>query len=297
MLHSPAAWAQSASAPLDVNALVSDASRNGKTLSRRVFDYTWTSKNTTREANKRGEVTKESVRVYEVYPVPSRDHVVQKLISVNGAALSPKRAEKEQKRVMGELMLEVMMPLEVSLPEAEVVPQDDKGCPQFGIWTELEGFGGREISFGISDFLCAGEFSAPRTARLNERDVILLDFRPRADFRANTPAKAPVARMHGTVWIDAQDRVVMRIEAWLAQSSGAKPVSASAPARPAPALIFEDTRLPDGMWVRTLRYINTIQNPLAFNGVNVEWRQDFSEYRRYNTEFKEYKLEEPKAQP
>jgi hypothetical protein len=300
VLQTADAWAQTvgaAGASLDVGALIGESLRNGKRMSGRVFDYTWTSRNTTREANKRGEVTKETVRVYEVFPVPSRAYVVQKLISVNGSALSPKRAAKEQQRVMAELMLDGMMPVVATLDEVTPALADEKRCPAFGIWTELEGFGGKTISFGVSDFLCACEFSAPRTTQIHERETIMLNFRPRPDFIPEVLAKAPIAKLQGTIWIDAKDKVVARIEAWPALSIAKNAQETTSEARPAPALVFEDIRLPDGMWVRSLRHLNTIPNPSLFNGVNVEWRQEFSDYKRYNTEFKDYRLDAPKAQP
>jgi hypothetical protein len=48
------------------------------------------------------------------------------------------------------------------------------------------------------------------------------------------------------------------------------------------------------MWVRRTRYIDTRKDPLAFNGLNLEWKQEFGSYLRYFTEFKDYKVEEPK---
>ncbi len=55
-------------------------------------------KETAREINSKGEVKKETVKVYEVFPIANREPVM-KLISENGVPLSGERAAKEQKRV------------------------------------------------------------------------------------------------------------------------------------------------------------------------------------------------------
>ena len=55
-------------------------------------------KETGREINSKGEVKKETVKVYEVFPIAHREPVM-KLISENGVPLAGERAAKEQKRV------------------------------------------------------------------------------------------------------------------------------------------------------------------------------------------------------
>ena len=52
-------------------------------------------KETDREINSKGEMKKETIKVYEVFPIANREPVM-KLISENGVALSGERAAKEQ---------------------------------------------------------------------------------------------------------------------------------------------------------------------------------------------------------
>jgi len=89
----------------------------------------------------------------------------------------------------------------------------------------------------------------------------------------------------------AADRVVARVEAWLA----ADPRSADPLAMKTEdaAVVFEDARLAAGMWVRRLRYVNTTREPAAFNNLNLEWRQEFADYTRYHAEFKRYDFDAP----
>ena len=281
---------QSAAPTPDVPALVAAAQRNGESMYRRAFEYSWSSKTHVRRLNKRGRVVNETSQEHEVYPLAGRAFVVQKLVGENGQPLQPKRAAREQQRVNAELAQADL--IAAAFADSLAAAMESTGCTSFGIWTVLNAPGGKETSFGVSDFLCFGEFSSPRVERVGGRDAIVLDFRPRAGFTPPSLDKSPFARLVGRVWIDAADKVVTRVEAWLAADArgGADPRALS---RADAVLLFEDARLPTGMWVRALRYVNTTREPAAFNGLNMELRQEFTDYKRYYAEVKQYVLESP----
>ena len=78
---------------LDIPGLMREVSRNQDVLEERTAEYAFTQKETTREINDRGELKKETVRIYEVFPVANREPV-NKLISEDGVPLSAERAAK-----------------------------------------------------------------------------------------------------------------------------------------------------------------------------------------------------------
>jgi hypothetical protein len=80
----------------ETSALILEVARNEKAMLARRLEYTWTVKVTGRELNKRGEVTKQSVEVFEVYPVVGE--FARKLVSRDGVPVSQERAEKELKK-------------------------------------------------------------------------------------------------------------------------------------------------------------------------------------------------------
>lgn len=285
----PIVEAQTPATKIDVPKLIRSAQVNGEIMSKRVFDYSWKSKTLVRHF-KRARLMKEIEQDHEVYPAPGLAFVVQQLVKENGLPLSSKRAAKEQKRLDAELMQAEFA--RVTLSEEENKTENKTGCPTFGIWTVLNATGARETSLGISDFLCFASFSTPHLERKDGRDTVILHFRPRDGLISLAKEKTQFAKLVGVMWIDLKDKVVTRIEAWPADNSQA-PTAQNLPSGPAP-IVFDDTRLADGMWVRRLRYIDTRKSPLAFNGLNLEWKQEFSGYQRYYTEFKDIKIEEPK---
>jgi len=282
--------AQTPAAKIDVPKLIRLAQLNGGARSKQVFDYSWKSKTLVRQFDKRGKLLKEVEQDHEVYPSPGVTYVVQKLVKENGLPLSQKRAAKEQKRVESELIRAEIA--QAAFSDDATVTEDKNGCRAFGIWTVLNGIGGKETSLGVSDFLCFAEFSSPRIEPRNGRETLILQFRPRGGLIPLPKEKTPFAKLVGVIWIDMKDKVVTHIEAWPLDNP--RQIAEQASARVGAPIIFDDMRLPDGMWVRRLRYIDTRKDPFAFNRLNLEWKQEFSAYQRYFTEFKDYKIEEPK---
>ena len=203
---------------LDIDALVRDCQRDGEALSRRVFDYSWTGRTFARRTNRRGRALKETVQTHEVFPLPGRDFVVQRLVAENNQPLAPKRAAKEQRRIVTEMAQAEL--LAATFAEEFNTATGASDCPAFGVWTTLGGYGGHTpISFGYSDILCYGEFSSPAFERRGGRETVVLSFRPRAGFTPPSEEKAPFAKPVGLVWIDLQDRVVVRAEEWVADDA------------------------------------------------------------------------------
>ena len=86
-----------------MRALLVEVGRNQDDVERRVTEYAFIQKETDREINSKGEVTKETQKVFEVFPI-ANDAPIKKLLSENGVQLSAERAAKESKRVEEEFL-------------------------------------------------------------------------------------------------------------------------------------------------------------------------------------------------
>ncbi|HEX8143763.1 MAG TPA: hypothetical protein VF553_14280 [Pyrinomonadaceae bacterium] len=280
---------------LDVPALLREVSRNQDAIDERVGDYTFTQKITEREFNDRGETKKETVRVYEVYPLPNRAPVFR-LISEQGLALSPERAAKEEKRVTEELVKAEQNRERDRLKREQ---EKQKRRREREERARKRGVGGagsedEDEELGISQFLRACEFVSPRTERLHERDAVVFDFRPRADFHPSNREEEIISKLVGAVWIDPVDKQVMRLEARLAE--GFK-VGAGLllKLRPGAAFIIEQTRMEDGVWLPRFAQINLSVKVLLFAGRDINTTYEFSDYRRFDAEASGYKIEGPRS--
>ncbi len=260
---------------IDVSALLYELDRNQERIDERVSEYTYTEKYTERKINDRGEVTGETTKVYEVYPLPDRGDV-RKLISENGVALSADKAAKEDKRV-----LEEMEKAERERAKAADKREKEK---QKGQSKESD-----DDDVGIADFLRAAELVSPRRERLRDRNAIVVDFRPRVGYKPKNSAESIVSKLAGIVWIDPLDKMVMRLEARLVESYKVGG-GLLASVRPGTALIFEQKRMDDGVWLPVFTQANISAKVLLFKGINFNVVQEFSNYQRFKSNIEDYKL-------
>ncbi|MCA1634214.1 MAG: hypothetical protein LC802_11100 [Acidobacteria bacterium] len=275
-------------ASLDIPALLRDLERNQIEVDRRINEYTFTRKVTERELNDRGELKKEKVNVYEVYPFLGAGWI-QKHLSENGVPLSAEQAAKEEKRVAEQMLrAERNQPLfEASLAKARArrEAEQKKGVE--------EKHDGDDVS--IKTFLRACELISPRRERFRERDTIVFDFRPRPGFRPKSRGETIVSKLAGIIWIDPAEKQVMRLEARLVEGfrMGGGLVASI---KPGAAFAFEQTRLADGVWLPRFSQVNASARVFLFAGMTINETNEFSDYKRFSTKAGEDKLDAPKQE-
>jgi len=275
----------------DIPTLISACDRNGAEMHQRLTEYTYLQKRTTREAGRRGKLT-EQVDVYEAYPVAVRsghNHVVS-LISVNGVPVSPSQLELERRRAAEEM--ESIERAGRGADEKAGGREEQRRYISAAIGLTADGEG---IMFGVSQFLRQCEFSSPRRERFAGRDVYVLSFRPRPGVQFTREEKY-ISKLVGSVWIDAADQVVWQLLAWQPDERERGDGSPDAP-RAAAIVSYEQTRLPEGIWVPRQIRVNAIGRAAVFNGVSKDMTFEFSDYKRFRTEVKEVKLAPPEPRP
>jgi hypothetical protein len=281
-----------ADSTLDIPALLRDLAKNQDDTDKRINDYTFTQKLTEREISDKGEVKKEKVSVYEVYPILDYGWV-QKLISENGVALPAERAAKEQKRVAEELeKAEREAPKLKEKRERQRAERKAKRKAKTG----QAGDGEEDDDVDIATFLRACEFVSPRREHFRERDVIVFDFRPRAGFKPSNTGESIVSKLSGVIWVDPAERQVVRLEARLVDSFKVGG-GLLASIKSGSAFVFEQTRLDDGVWLPRYSQVNVSARVMLFAGMTVNETQEFSDYKRFSTKTGEDKLDAPKEKP
>ena len=264
---------------LDVVELMRQVARNQDELEDRVSEYAFKQTETDREINDKGVLKKETVKVYEVYPLPNREPV-QKLISENGVPLSPERAAKEDRRVQEELLKAEREKEKDAKKVAERRAEQEKKRNESKEGTE------------ISPFLRACEFVSPRREMLSGREAIVFDFRPRPGFRPKNREESLVAKLIGVVWIDPVDKQVIRLEARLAEGFkiGGGLVASL---KPGAALVIEQTRMVQGVWLPKFAQVNLSVKVLLFAGGDYNKTIEWSDYKHFSGDVKDYKLDTP----
>jgi hypothetical protein len=217
--------------------------------------------------------------VYEVFPLPNREPV-EKLISENGVPLSAERAAKEDRRVQDEF----------AKAEREKEKDEKKAAQRRAEREKKKAEGGDDPD--ISSFLRACEFVSPRRELLSGREAIVFDFRPRSGFKPKSREESLIAKLIGVVWIDPVDKQVIRLEARLAEGfkmAGGLLVSL----KPGAALVMEQTRMVQGVWLPKFAQINLSVKVLLFGGGDYNKTIEWSDYQHFSGDVKDYKIDTP----
>jgi hypothetical protein len=98
-----------------------------------------------------------------------------------------------------------------------------------------------------------------------------------------------ISKLKGRMWIDAEDRIVVRLAAWPAGSQGSEN-------RP-PAAFMEMTRLPVGVWLPKQVRLDGVDYPEIFEENLDETSFAYSEYRLPRTDVKSVNVAEPPVRP
>ncbi|HSS22034.1 MAG TPA: hypothetical protein VLL54_18335 [Pyrinomonadaceae bacterium] len=269
---------------LDVVGLLLAVASNQDQLEQRFTEYSFVQKETNSEISSKGELKKETVKVYEVFPIANREPVM-KLISENGVSLSGERAAKEQKRVEDEF----------EKAERDKNKNEQKVQKQKAERQRKRAGRGNDDDVEISQFLKIHEFVSPRIERFRDRDAVVFDFRPRPGFKPSNREEEIISKLVGVAWIDPVDKQVMRLEARLAEGfkmGGGLLVNL----RPGAAFVMEQTRMVEGIWLPRLAQVNLSVKVLLFGGGDYNQTIEWSDYKHFSGDVGDYKLDAPKTE-
>src|SRR5262245_53025817 len=273
---------------MDITLLIRDSDRLGTAMHLRLPEYTYLQTRVSRELDQRGKLV-EHVSAYEAYPIKVLGHQrhVISLISEDGAPVSPKRLKKERQQAAKEMETAER---ENAFEVGGASTDDAEKYVVAGIGVSQAGDG---VWIGVSQFLRRCRFGEPRYGRLADRDMITLNIKSCAG-DVGDPREQYLARMAGVVWIDAVDKVVARLEAWPASETMLEVASAT---RNAETIVYEQMRLPNGLWFPKRIRLNAIGKAELFNGTDKDMNFEFSHYQRFNTEVKDLQQATLKPKP
>lgn len=187
-----AATAATDSQPLpDIRALFLDVERNTRTAEAERNQYTYHVSISQQELDSHGNIKKTSRTDYDSVSV---DGVrIDRLVAKDGHPLSSDEAKKEDARVDKEI--------------AKAKERRAKAAAK-GETTDARG----DVILPASRVLELGTFSNPRRVLLNGRPTIVVDYAGDPKAKKRNIFEGIVRDLVGTVWIDEQDRVLVRGE-------------------------------------------------------------------------------------
>jgi outer membrane lipoprotein-sorting protein len=269
---------------IDIAALLREIQKNQQAVDERVSEYYYVQKETQRELSGKGELKKETIRVYEVFPVPGQAPV-RKMVSENGQPLSAERVKEEEKKAT-----EALVKAEKERAKQKAKDDEKKAKESLGGDPNSEEDDGRNLQ--LKSFLKMCEFVAPRREMFRGRENIVFDFRPKPGVKPANRNESTIAKMVGVVWVDAQDKEISRLEARFKEGlkvGGGLIVSV----KPGAAFVIEQQRQPEGVWFPVLASANLSIRLFLVSGNEVNTTLENNDFRKFNTDVKGYELKAP----
>jgi len=272
--------------PIDIAALVKEAYCKGD--GDMLTEYTYVMNSVGRQIDKKGQ-TKEVSTTYEVFipTLKSGTHGRGILVvtSRNGVPVAADELEQAQLEA-GKRLEKAEEKNANEKPSAPETAPEVKGMFPLGMYTQTSSNKhsafGKSASAGLTihTFLKTCELTFARREQHEGRETLIFNFKPRpgAEFAEN---EKYIAQLSGEIWIDAQDRIVVRLV-------GRPTLSASSQAPP--AVYVEMMRLPEGVWLPRIIRINGADYQKLFDGITWETTSIFSNFKRFSTEIKDVKI-------
>ncbi len=258
-----------------IESLLQEVQANEDEVEAIIDNYSYVQKSIKRELGKDGvlrEMDSETVQL-SFY----KGRRISRLIEKNGRPLNNREqadADKDAAKRVEEIEKEI------AKEDAKMLKQNRAGTPSSD---------SRRVS--IAEVLRASKLLNPRRERFRGRDVIVFDFEPNPDFDMRN-AKSMLkffGKTAGVMWIDEKDRQVARLEAVLFESYKVGG-GVLAKLQKGASFTLEKERVNDEVWLPSQADINLSVRVLLVKGISVNQLIRSYDYRMFETEVTDSKV-------
>jgi len=268
-------------APLpDIPALLRELQTNQDRLEAILENYSYNQKITQRERDKTGSLREKGSETFQLSFY--KGNRIRRLIEKNGRPLS----EKDQADVDKDAAKQVEeIENKIAKREARLAKEGPNA---------QESEENRRLS--IAEVLRASRLINPRRERFRGREVVVFDFEPNPAFNMKNEKTAikVFGKTAGVMWIDEKDKQVVRLEAVLLESfkiGGGLLAKLNKGA----TFIAEQERVNDEIWLPSVFETDISVRVLLVKGINMNQLVRSYDYRRFETEVKDAKIDAAKT--
>lgn len=268
--------------------LLKEVEQSGVRMYGKLGEYTYSLRKVRRQLNPKGKIKSEEYQDYEAYPVKGRHALIQ--LAENGSRLAVTMIDINRRHATEELIKKTR---DDGVEQTAI----EESAQEIGYWgasiegaTQKRGQSRRNtfITIDPETFFNACEISSPRSVLLEGRETIVVDFQPRAGIKLKQDHDW-IQNLSGTIWIDAAELSLVRIEGVKANSSTVNSDSPDSTLN----FVYQMQRLAPGVWAPTLIRINSGGDENLFNGLNWDAWFEFSNYKRFDTRDSDVKIISP----
>lgn len=274
---------------LSPSDLLREVGKSGAQIYDRLGEYTYSLRKVRRILNPKGKIRSEDYQDYEAYPVKGKHALIQ--LAENGSRLDNIRIDLNRRHATDVLIKTDEEMRKLSQSEAADLNNE------IGYWgASVEGVAQKRgqprrnvfITIDPEEFFRSCDFSSPRSTLLDGRETIVMDFKPRAGVQL-AQDEDWINKLSGSVWIDAADKALVRIEGQNASNPGAQAENSP------PTFVYQQQRLAYGVWAPSLIRINAAGDEDIFRGLNWDAWFQFTNYRRFDSSESDAKIVSPEG--
>lgn len=270
----------------DVTKLLEEVKKNQTEIDRLRENYAYTRIATERILDDKGKLQEKETNTYEVSFYRSRR--LSRLIEKNGKALTP----EEEKKNLAEIEKAIKRIDKREEDSAKKKAQAEARRKQDSTQENEEEE--KEDESSITDILQCSKLLNPRREQFRQRDLIVFDFEPAptCNPKTDTGKWANKLKLIGAFWIDPNDKQIARLEMRLGDSfKVAGGLLASI--KSGSAIVFEQERVNNEIWLPTYEEFNIAIKVLLFKGLNANSVTRYRDYKKFNVEAEKEKLKMP----
>lgn len=249
----------------DIATLLTEIRANTEKLDAILENYGFTETRIERDLDKSGNlIEKDSeTRALSFY----KGYRISRLIEKNGKPLSEKDQANEDKDAAKQ----------VAEIEKKIAEKEKR--EQINVTKSNANDAERRIT--LADALRNSLLVNPRRERFGGRDVIVFDYEPNPASKPKTRTEQIFALCTGAVWVDANSKQVVRLDAELTKSVG----NFIGKAKRGASFTLENELVNNEIWLPSRADIN-FQIKILFAGFNINNLIKYGNYKRFETEVK-----------
>jgi hypothetical protein len=259
----------------DIKSLLDEVRANADKIDQILENYSYKETRIEREIDKAGNlVEKDSETVLLSFYKGFR---IRRQIEKNGKPLSASEQAKEDKDVEKQ----------VAEIEEKIAKRERREAKSSAKTPDEED---RRIS--LSDALKGSLLVNPRRERFRGRDVIVFDYEPNPQYKPQSRLEKLFSLCNGAVWVDANSKQVVRLEAFLTQSAG----NFIGKVKRGASFSLENELINNEIWLPSQADVN-LSVKILFAGINVNNLIKYGDYSKSNVEVKGASVDDPQKQP
>lgn len=237
----------------DIPALLRQVEKNQQRVEQDREKYSFTDVEEQQTVGRDGKVTQRTVRQYDVFFLNGQ--LIRRLVKKNGKPLSASAQRKEDARVRKQV------------EKNERKAQKDQQTSKKAITIDV--------------FLRTSRFVNPRWVTVDGRKALAFDFVPNHAFRPSSLPERVAHDLRGVMWVDAQAREVVRLEAGL--SSPFRVGGGILGSVEKGTTVTLEQKLVDGdVWLPSYSAIDLSARLLLFKKLRMNVIDEYSHYRVFS---------------